>query len=45
MLKNTQATDEDKHPRETQLEQDIIAPCGLNCSLCIAFQFRELDIN
>lgn len=25
--------------------QDLIAPCGMNCSLCIAYQFRALDIN
>ena len=25
--------------------QDLIAPCGMNCSLCIAYQFRILDIN
>lgn len=45
MLKNTEVTDEDKHPIETQLEHDLIAPCGMNCSLCIAYHFRELDIN
>ena len=22
-----------------------IAPCGMNCSLCIAYQFREHDLN
>lgn len=22
-----------------------IAPCGMNCSLCVAFQFKELDFN
>lgn len=24
---------------------DLIAPCGMNCSLCIAYQFREHDLN
>jgi len=24
---------------------DLIAPCGMNCSLCIAYQFREKDLN
>jgi hypothetical protein len=26
-------------------EEDLIAPCGMNCRLCVAFQARELDIN
>ena len=29
MLKNTEVTDEDKHPIETQLEHDLIAPCEI----------------
>ena len=24
---------------------ELIAPCGMNCSLCIAYQFREKDLN
>ncbi len=24
---------------------DLIAPCGMNCSLCVAYQFGELDLN
>lgn len=27
------------------MEENLIAPCGMNCSLCIAFQFKEKDIN
>lgn len=23
----------------------LIAPCGMNCSLCVAYQFREKDLN
>ena len=23
----------------------MIAPCGMNCHLCVAFQFKEMDIN
>lgn len=23
----------------------LIAPCGMNCSLCIAYQFKEKDLN
>jgi len=26
-------------------EENLIAPCGMNCRLCVAFQARELDIN
>ena len=26
-------------------DKNLIAPCGMNCSLCIAYQFRILDIN
>jgi len=25
--------------------EQLIAPCGMNCSLCIAYQFREKDLN
>ena len=24
---------------------DLIAPCGMNCRLCVAYQFREKDLN
>lgn len=27
------------------MDEKLIAPCGMNCSLCIAFQFREKDLN
>ena len=27
------------------MEETSIAPCGMNCSLCVAFQFREKDVN
>lgn len=27
------------------MEKDLIAPCGMNCSLCIAHQFMEKDLN
>lgn len=27
------------------MKKDLIAPCGMNCSLCIAYQFREKDVN
>jgi len=26
-------------------DEDLIAPCGMNCRLCVAFQAREQDIN
>lgn len=26
-------------------QEDLIAPCGMNCRLCVAYQARELDIN
>lgn len=27
------------------MNEDLIAPCGMNCSLCVAHQFMEYDIN
>ncbi|HPL54500.1 MAG TPA: DUF3795 domain-containing protein [Bacillota bacterium] len=27
------------------MEEKMIAPCGMNCTLCIAFQFMKNDIN
>lgn len=30
---------------QTLFESDLIAPCGMNCSLCVAYQFGVLDIN
>jgi len=26
-------------------KEALIAPCGMNCSLCIAYQFKEKDLN
>lgn len=27
------------------MEEELIAPCGMNCSLCIAYQFKQKDLN
>lgn len=27
------------------MDEKMIAPCGINCSLCVAYQFKERDIN
>lgn len=27
------------------MEEKLIAPCGMNCCLCVAYQFKEYDIN
>lgn len=27
------------------MKENLIAPCGMNCSLCIAYQFNEKDLN
>lgn len=27
------------------MRSDLIAPCGMNCALCISYQFRDKDIN
>lgn len=27
------------------MDEKLIAPCGMNCYLCIAYQFRKNDIN
>lgn len=27
------------------MDEKMIAPCGMNCSLCVAYQFMEHDIN
>jgi hypothetical protein len=29
----------------SEIQKDLIAPCGMNCSVCIAYQFREKDLN
>ncbi|MCR3955335.1 MAG: DUF3795 domain-containing protein [Gudongella sp.] len=27
------------------MREELIAPCGMNCGLCISYQFRENDLN
>ena len=27
------------------MKEELIAPCGMNCSLCIAYQFMKKDLN
>lgn len=27
------------------MQEKLIAPCGMNCALCIAYQFKERDLN
>ncbi len=27
------------------MKENLIAPCGMNCSICIAYQFRDKDLN
>ena len=27
------------------MDENLIAPCGMNCSLCIAYQFMKNDSN
>lgn len=27
------------------MKEDLIAPCGMDCSLCIAYQFKKNDLN
>jgi hypothetical protein len=27
------------------MKEELIAPCGMNCRLCVAYQFREYDYN
>lgn len=27
------------------VKENLIAPCGMNCGLCIAYQFNEKDLN
>jgi hypothetical protein len=37
---------ENKHGKGVcTMDSDLIAPCGMNCSLCIAYQFKEKDFN
>jgi len=31
--------------RGVSMDEYLIAPCGMNCILCIAYQFKENDIN
>lgn len=28
-----------------EIKKKLIAPCGMNCALCIAYQFKENDLN
>ena len=28
-----------------EMQKELIAPCGMNCSLCIAYQFMKKDLN
>lgn len=30
---------------KSEVNEDMIAPCGMDCSLCIAYQFRANDLN
>lgn len=30
---------------EANLQGDLIAPCGMNCALCLSYQFQQHDIN
>lgn len=27
------------------MRENLIAPCGMNCGLCVAYQFKEIDLN
>ncbi len=27
------------------MEEELIAPCGMNCALCIAYQGKQIDLN
>jgi len=27
------------------MKEELIAPCGMNCSLCISYQFMRMDLN
>ena len=27
------------------MDEKLIAPCGINCSLCISYQFMKKDLN
>ena len=27
------------------MNEELIAPCGMNCSLCVSYQFNKLDLN
>ena len=31
--------------KNEDLSADLIAPCGMNCALCIAYQFEQDDLN
>lgn len=28
-----------------EIKTDLIAPCGMNCALCLSYQFRQYDLN
>ncbi|MDD4831949.1 MAG: DUF3795 domain-containing protein [Bacilli bacterium] len=27
------------------MKEELIAPCGMNCALCVSYQFSKLDLN
>lgn len=27
------------------MTEALVAPCGMNCGLCMAYQFRSMDLN
>ncbi len=27
------------------MHEELIAPCGMNCRLCVAYQYKQMDIN
>ena len=31
--------------RNLIMNEDLVAPCGLNCALCVSYQSREMDLN
>lgn len=27
------------------MQEELIAPCGMNCRLCVAYQYKQMDLN
>ncbi len=36
---------ERKQEKTGNMKKELMAPCGMNCRLCVAYQYKEMNIN